>query len=54
MEPKPEQPKRLISKITYSEWKFLDSQLIIECDYVTAATILDFVAKLKLEINKES
>jgi len=39
-----------VSRITYTEFKTVDSQIIIECDSETAAIILEFVAKLKVEI----
>lgn len=42
------EPKKSISKIHYSEYKNVDSLIQIECDYVTAAIILEFVSKLKV------
>jgi len=44
--------KKSISKLIYNEYQSIESNLTIECDAATAAKIIDFVAKLKVEINE--
>jgi len=46
--------KKSISKLIYNEYQSIESNLTIECDAATAAKIIDFVAKLKVEINNEN
>jgi hypothetical protein len=50
MDSKNEQPevKFSISKVNYHEYKNVDSQLIIECDYITAGMIINYIGELKV------
>jgi hypothetical protein len=46
--------KRTITKVSYEDFEYTSSLLTVHCDKITAGIILEFIGKLKADIELEN